>query len=64
MDAKKNKWPPNHKTDHNSIKFQTRSSSFCMVVYPDLWHFFFKKKITTRNKMVAKTQNGIENSKK
>ena len=29
----KTKWSPNHKTDHNSLNFQARSSRFCMVVH-------------------------------
>ena len=32
----KTKWLPNHKTDHNSLDFQARSSRFCMVVHIDL----------------------------
>ena len=32
----KTKWLPNHKTDHNSLNFQARSSRFCMVVHIDL----------------------------
>jgi len=29
----KTKWPPNQKTDHNSLNFKARSSLFCMVVH-------------------------------
>ena len=29
------KWPPNHKSDHNSPNFETRSSRCCMVVHSD-----------------------------
>ena len=32
----KTKWSPNHKTDHNSLNFQARSSRFCMVVHIDI----------------------------
>ena len=32
----KTKWPPNHKTDHNSLNFQARSSRFCVVLHTDL----------------------------
>ena len=32
----KTKWPPNHKTDHNSHNFQASNSRFCMVAHIDL----------------------------
>ena len=57
MAAKKTRWPPKHKIDHNSVNFQARSSRFCMVVYIDLPQKNSKPRWPPKNKMAANTQN-------
>ena len=45
MAAKKTRWPPKLKIDHNSLNFQTRNHRIFMKVYIDLLQ---------KNKMAAK----------